>query len=187
MREVKLPTKKVDAKVGETILVSGTIYTARDLAHRRIIQYIKEGKELPFDLQGYAVFHAGPIARKENDKWKIISIGPTTSARMEMFTEDLLKYCRPSLIIGKGGFNKETTKMLAKHNCTYASFTGGCSALATACIKEVEEVYWLDLGIAEAVWKLNVERLPCLVSIADGENLYVKVKEEAEKICKSMF
>ncbi len=184
MKEVKLPAKKVGVKVGETILVSGTIYTARDLAHRRIIQYIKDGKELPFDLRGYAIFHAGPIVKKENDKWRIISIGPTTSARMEAFTEDLLKYCKPSIIIGKGGFSKETTKILRRYGCIYASFTGGCSALATACIREVEEVYWLDLGIAEAVWKLNVEKLPCLVSIADGENLYVKVKEEAEKVCK---
>ena len=93
----------------------------------------------------------------------------------------------PKAIIGKGGFSKQATEILAKYNCIYLSYTGGTSALAKVCIKKVKNIYWPNLGMAEAVWEIELKDLPCLVTIAKNKNLYVEVKEKAEKIWKFAF
>ncbi|NJE08116.1 fumarate hydratase [Thermococcus sp. M39] len=161
--DLKTPLSYEDVlklKIGDIIHLSGIIYTARDLAHKRIIELAKNG-ELPFDLEGAVIYHCGPVVRK-NGKFKIVSAGPTTSARMNRYLNEILALGVKG-IIGKGGMNAEPFR---EHKAVYFAFTGGAGSLAAKSIKRVVDVYWLDeLGIPEAVWVLEVEKFPLLVAV----------------------
>ncbi|MDK2854167.1 MAG: fumarate hydratase subunit beta [Thermococcaceae archaeon] len=152
-------------KAGDLVYLSGVIYTARDLAHRKILE---EGA--PFDLRGAVIYHCGPIVQKESGRYRIVSAGPTTSARMNRHLEKILSMGIKG-IIGKGGMNPEPFK---EHRAVYFAFTGGAGSLAAKSVKRVLDVYWLEeLGIPEAVWVLEVEDFPLIVGIdAFGNSLY---------------
>ncbi|MBO8175477.1 MAG: fumarate hydratase C-terminal domain-containing protein [Thermococcus sp.] len=172
--ELKVPLSEKDVlklKTGDIVHLSGIIYTARDLAHRKIVELARKGK-LPFDLEGAIIYHCGPIVRKKERVFEIISAGPTTSARMNRYLDEVLSLGVKG-IIGKGGMNPEPFK---KHGAVYFAFTGGAGSLAAKSIKKVLDVFWLDeLGIPEAVWVLEVERFPLLVAIdAYGNSIYKK-------------
>ena len=172
--ELETPLSKEDVlklKIGDIVYVSGVIYTAGDLAHRKILA---EKDKLPFDLDGAVIYHCGPIVRK-NERgrgFEIVSAGPTTSARMNRYLDEILSLGVRG-IIGKGGMSVEPFK---RHKAVYFAFTGGAGSLAAKSIKRVLNVYWLDeLGIPEAVWVLEVERFPLLVAIdAHGSSIYKK-------------
>ncbi|WP_069807553.1 FumA C-terminus/TtdB family hydratase beta subunit [Vulcanisaeta thermophila] len=164
----------VKLKVGDTIYVSGIIVSARDSAHVRIIEYLRRGEKLPVDLKGGVIYHAGPVALKQGNTWKIISMGPTTSARMEEFEAEVIEKLGVKLVIGKGGMGPKTTEAMKKFKAAYAIFTGGAGVLAAQAIKRVVDVHWLDLGAAEAMWVLEVENFGPLTVIIDshGNNYY---------------
>ncbi len=168
-------------RVGDIVYLSGIIYTARDAAHKRILEYLKEGKTLPFDLKDGAIFHCGPVAIKRDDKWAIVAAGPTTSTRMEMYEYDVIEKLGVRMIIGKGGMGSRTAEACKKYGAVYVTFTGGAGVLAAQSIKRVLEVYWLDLGIPEAVWVFEVEDFGPLVVAIDstGRNLTEEVVREA--------
>ncbi len=155
---------------GDLIYLSGNIVTVRDKAHQKAL---REG-EFPFDIENGVIFHAGPIVRRENDGWKIVAIGPTTSSRMNSLESDFIKKFKISAIIGKGGMNSSVIEAM-KGNCIYLSMTGGCAALAARSVRAVKGVKWLDLGVPEAVWFLKVENLGPLVVGIDlkGNSLYM--------------
>lgn len=158
-----------DLKVGDVINVSGTIFTARDQAHRRIVE---EGE--PFSLEGNVIFHAGPIIRKNGeDDYEVVAIGPTTSMRMNPYEADVIdKGVR--LVIGKGGMDDNVREALVKNNAVYAVATGGCAALYVSSVKKVDSVTWLDLGVPEAMWELEVDSFGPLIIAMDsnGNSLY---------------
>lgn len=157
--------------VGDKTEVSGRVLTARDAAHERII----ESQKTPFSLEGSIIYHCGPLVEKRNGDWEVISAGPTTSTRLSKFIPSLLKKHNVRAIIGKGGLEQEAIEELKNNKCLYLSYTGGAASLAAKSIKEVINVYWQDLGMPEAVWELEVEKLPCTVSIdSEGNNLYQK-------------
>ncbi|WP_457752833.1 FumA C-terminus/TtdB family hydratase beta subunit [Thermococcus sp.] len=171
--ELKVPLSKKDVqklKIGDIVHLSGIIYTARDLAHRKIVELARKGK-LPFDLEGAVIYHCGPIVRK-NERFEIVSAGPTTSARMNRYLDEVLSLGVKG-IIGKGGMNPESFK---RHKAVYFAFTGGAGSLAAKSIKKVRDVFWLDeLSIPEAVWVLEVEGFPLLVAIDTyGNSIYKK-------------
>lgn len=168
-------------KAGDKVYLSGIIYTARDEAHLEILKLTKEGKSLPFDLEGAAVYHCGPVTKETKNGWCAVAVGPTTSARMTKLTPTLLENYNVRAIIGKGGM--ENIAPVLKGRCVYLSYPGGCAALAVEKIKEVKGVHWLEeLGVAEAVWELEVEDFPLDVSIdAYGEDLYQKVMDRAKQ------
>lgn len=179
---LKIPLKEEEIKklrLGQLVYLSGTIFTARDKAHQRILNFIKESKQLPANLEKGVIFHAGPIAKK-NKKWKIFAIGPTTSSRMNPFTGKILSKFHLSAIIGKGGI---PSKIFQNRNTVYLTPTGGCSALLTQKIKKVQGVHWLDLSPAEAVWELEVEKFgPLIVAIdSQGNSLYAKIKAKVNE------
>ena len=178
--ELKTPISREDLerlKVGDVVYVSGEVITARDSAHVRILEYLREGKNLPFKLDGAIIYHCGPIVRKKDGNWEVISAGPTTSARMNEMTKELLKYVECVAIIGKGGMDVDF-----KGKGVYLAYTGGCGALASKAIKRVKDVHWLDLSMAEAVWVFEVEKLPCIVAIDfRGNNLYDEVRRRVEE------
>jgi fumarate hydratase subunit beta len=170
-------------KVNDVLYISGTVVTARDQAHRRALEYFKKGKPLPVNLEGLAVFHCGPVMRKQGDKWIAVAAGPTTSARMEIFEDEFIRNFKPRVIIGKGGMGEKTTGAMAKYGAVYGAFTGGAAVLAAKAIKNVKDVVWLDLGMPEAMWILEVDEFgPLLVAIdACGNNLFRDVAEKVEK------
>ncbi len=170
-------------EVNDTLFISGTMITARDAAHRRALEFHKEGKKLPIDLQGLAVFHCGPIVKKKDDKWIIVAAGPTTSTRMDMFEDELIKNFKVRVVIGKGGMGKRTTDAMKKYGAVYGAFTGGAAVLAAKAVKNVRTVEWYDLGMPEAMWILEVEDFgPLTVAIdAHGNNLFENVMKNVEE------
>ena len=183
---LKTPLSEGDVRrlrVGDIVYLSGVIYTARDAAHRRIIEYVREGKRLPFDLSGGVVYHCGPVVQKKDGEWIVLASGPTTSTRMELYEAEVIERLGVRMVIGKGGMGKRTAEACARYGAVYATFTGGAGVLAAQAIKRVIDVYWLDLGIPEAVWVLEVEDFgPLIVAIdSTGRNLIEEVVEESNR------
>ena len=170
-------------KVNDVIYITGTVVTARDQAHRRALEYFKQGKPLPINLEGLAVYHCGPVVKKEDDKWIFVSAGPTTSTRMEIFEDEFIKNFKVRVIIGKGGMGPKTTEAMNKYGAVYGAFTGGAGALAAKVVKEVERVEWFDLGIPEAMWILEVEEFGPLVVAIDshGNNIFEDIRQQMEQ------
>jgi len=178
-KRIKTPLLKDDIKKlnsGDIVYISGTIYTARDRAHQRILE---EGS--PVNLKGAVIFHAGPIINADTSKdkinYKMIAVGPTTSTRMNPYEPDILKL-GVSAIIGKGGMDEETERALIENDAVYLAAVGGCAALYVQSILEVKSVNWIDLGVPEAIWELEVKDFGPLVVAMDshGNNLYRNIK-----------
>ena len=183
--KLKTPISEEDVrklKMNDVIYITGTMVTARDSAHKRALEFFKKGKTLPIDLQGLAVFHCGPIVRKEDDKWTVVAAGPTTSTRMDIFEDEFIKAFKVRVVIGKGGMGKRTTEGMKKYGAVYGAFTGGAAVLAAKAIKNVRGVEWFDLGMPEALWILDVEEFgPLIVAIdTHGNNLFENVQKEVE-------
>jgi fumarate hydratase subunit beta len=179
-------------RVNDTVYITGTLITARDAAHRRALEFNKEGKKLPINLQGLALFHCGPLVKKEDGGWKVVAAGPTTSSRMELFEDEFIKNFMVRIVVGKGGMGKKTADAMKRLGAVYGAFTGGAAVLAAKTIKQVKSVEWNDLGMPEAMWVLEVEDFgPITVAIdAHGNNLFediqTKVDEEKLKIYKKL-
>jgi len=181
----KTPISEEDVrklKVNDVLYVTGTIVTARDQAHRRALEFFKEGKSLPVNLEGLAVFHCGPVMNKQGDKWVAVAAGPTTSTRMDIFEDEFIKNFKVRVVIGKGGMGKKTTDAMAKYGAVYGAFTGGAAILAAKAIKNVKGVEWLDLGMPEAMWIFEVEEFgPLAVAIdSHGNNVFMDVAKNVE-------
>ena len=170
-------------RVNDIFYLSGPIVTARDAAHRRALSFHKEGKQLPINLEGLAVFHCGPLVKKEDGKWRVVAAGPTTSSRMDLFENDFIKNFKVRIVVGKGGMGKKTADAMKKYGAVYGAFTGGAAVLAANAIKQVKGVEWSDLGMPEAMWLLEVEDFgPLTVAIdAHGNNLFETIQNKVEK------
>ncbi len=156
-------------KAGDEVYLSGTVYTARDAAHKRIVQMINDGKELPFDLTDAVVYYSGPTP--ERPGMPIGSCGPTTSSRMDAFAPLLLKKGLCAMI-GKGPRNENVIKAINEYGGVYFCAVGGAGALAAMCVKKLEVIAFDDLG-CESVKKLEVENFPLLCAIdCHGGNLF---------------
>ncbi len=182
-------------RVGDIVYVTGIMVTARDEAHKKILEVIESGEKLPIDLKGLVLYHCGPVVRKREDgSWEVVAAGPTTSMRMESVEAEFIEKTGVKMIVGKGGMGQRTAEAMKKHKAVYAVFTGGAGALAADRIKRVVDVYWLDeLGIPEAVWIFEVEEFGPLVVTIDttGKNYYEEkmkeVKIKAEKIKEELM
>jgi len=185
VRKLNSPMGEAEArslKAGELVSLSGELLTARDEAHLRILELVRSGRELPFRLEGAAVYHCGPIMRRDGE-WKVVAAGPTTSARLDRLAPELIRRCRPRLIIGKGGMSTQTLEAMQEVGCAYLAFPGGAAVLAAEALPEVLEVHWEDLGMPEAVWHLRVENLGPLVVAMDshGRSLFKEVEDAVRK------
>ena len=166
------PLSKSDVghlRAGGLVILDGKIFTFRDKAYQRVIS----GKKPPADLKGSVIYHCGPIVKKTQNGWKIISAGPTTSARMDPMQVDFVRRTGARALVGKGGIGKEVAGRLAGLGCIYFAYTGGAGALAASQVQEVENVFWEELG-PEAIWVLRVRDFGPLVVSTDtvGGNLY---------------
>lgn len=190
-KELRTPLEEREIKelhLGDIAYLTGEVYTARDKAHHRIIEYESAGREKEIPIKkGSVIYHCGPLMRKgkgeREGEWEVIAAGPTTSSRMEARTPELIETLRIRGIIGKGGMGIATREAMQKYGCVYFAMTGGAAVLAATHIKEIKAVYWPDLGMAEAVWHLIVEDLgPLVVGIdARGNSLYEKINEDAKR------
>ena len=167
-----------DLRVGDVVYLTGHIVTCRDVAHRRLIEH---KRELPVDIRGGAIFHAGPIVRKLDDgKYEMVSIGPTTSMRMEKFEKEFIEQTGVKLIVGKGGMGPLTEEGCKKFKAVHAIFPGGCAVLAATQVEEIENAQWQDLGMPETLWVNRVREFgPLIISIdTKGNNLIERNKVE---------
>ena len=156
-------------KAGDSCLISGVIYTARDAAHKRLCELVAEGKELPLDVKDAIIYFVGPTPAKEGQA--IGSAGPTTSYRMDAYSPTLIQQGLTGMI-GKGKRGPEVIAAMKEHGAVYFGAIGGCGALLSKCIKKAEIVAYEDLG-AEAIRRLEVEDFPAIVIIdSEGNNLY---------------
>jgi fumarate hydratase subunit beta len=166
--KIELPlTDARDLKLGDVVTFSGELITTRDRASKRAI----ETGEIP--APAHTIYHCGPLVKKTNEH-EVISAGPTTSARLNEYTREMAEKFGTRLFVGKGGMDAASGKVFEEFGCAYLAFTGGAGALAARGIKEVKEVFWEDLGMAEAVWHLRVEDFGPLVVAMDtrGGSLY---------------
>lgn len=161
--------KVKELKAGDSVLVSGVIYTARDAAHKRLVELLDKGEELPFDVKDSIIYYVGPSPAKPG---KVIgSAGPTTSYRMDPYAPRLLDIGLKGMI-GKGLRSKEVIESMKKNKAVYFAAIGGAAALMGKAIKKAEVIAYEDLG-SEAVRRLEVEDLPLVVVIdSEGNNLY---------------
>ncbi len=147
-------------RIGDSVLLSGIIYTGRDAAHKRLVELLKEGRELPVDIKGHIIYYVGPSPAKPGQA--IGSAGPTTSYRMDPYSPILMKMGMKGMI-GKGPRGEEVRRAMQEYKAVYFAATGGAAALIANSIKKAEVVLYEDLG-AEAVRKLTVEDFPCIVA-----------------------
>ena len=156
-------------KAGDTVLLSGVVYTARDQAHKRMMEALDKGETLPFDLEGSAIYYVGPTPERPGEV--IGSAGPTTSGRMDAYAPTLMRAGARGMI-GKGARLPEVVKAMKECDGVYFGAIGGAGALLAKCIKRAELIAYEDLG-AEALRKLYVEDMPLVVIIDyEGNNLY---------------
>lgn len=156
-------------RAGDTVLLSGTVYTARDAAHKRMMELLDAGEALPFPVEGSAVYYVGPTPERPGQI--IGSAGPTTSGRMDAYSPRLLDLGQ-AIMIGKGARNQAVKEAVVRSGAVYLAALGGAGALMAASVEELEIICWEDLG-CEAVRRLTVRDLPLTVILdAHGGDLY---------------
>ncbi len=181
-RHISAPISKEAAKelrAGDYVYITGTIYTARDAAHKRMYEALREGERLPVNIEGQAIYYMGPSPAREGRP--IGSAGPTTASRMDKYAPELLDLGMAAMI-GKGKRSREVIEAVVRNGAVYFAAVGGVGALLSKCIKSSEVVAYEDLG-TEAIRKLEVENFPVIVVVdCEGNNLYETAVKEYQKI-----
>ena len=176
MKIFNLPVQDEDInelRIGDMFYLSGTLVTGRDEVHHRVVE---EGIVLPVDLKGMAIYHAGPIVREAQSPvpnpqslghcFELVSIGPTSSIRMEKWAADFIKKIGVKIMIGKGGMGEKTQAACREYGAIHCVYPGGCAVLGASQIEKIESVFWQDLGMAECLWVMKSCQFgPLIVSI----------------------
>ena len=160
-------------KVGDIVLVSGVMHTGRDAVHAHLMKH-----EPPVDLRGAALYHCGPVVRKEGDGWKVTAAGPTTSIREEPYQADIIKRYGVRAVIGKGGMGNKTLDALKEAGAVYLNAIGGAAQFYARTIDRVDGVSLMEFGTPEAMWHLHVTDFPAIVTMdAHGNSLHKDVEQ----------
>ena len=166
-------------KTGDRLLISGVMYTGRDMAHKRMVDALHRGDELPFDIRGQIIYFVGPTPARPGKA--IGAAGPTTSYRMDAYAPELLKRGL-KMTIGKGARSKEVCEAMIQYKALYCAATGGAAALLSKCITRAEVIAYDDLG-PEAIRKLEVEQFPCVViNDIHGGDLYTEGRRQYAEV-----
>ena len=177
-KHIRVPMDKENAKslrAGDYVYLTGTVYTARDAAHKRMDEALREGGELPFDIKGQIIYYMGPSPAREGRP--IGSAGPTTASRMDKYTPRLLDLGMGAMI-GKGKRSSEVIEAIVRNGAVYFAAVGGAGALLSKCITSSEVIAYDDLG-TEAIRRLEIEDFPVIVVVdSEGGNLYETAVEE---------
>jgi len=171
-----------DLKVGDVVVIDGTMHTGRDALHKYLMD-----NDCPVDLQGGVIYHCGPVMLKDEDgKWHVKAAGPTTSIREEPYQADIIKKFGIRAVIGKGGMGPKTLAGLKEHGAVYLNAIGGAAQYYADCIKNVDGVDFMEFGVPEAMWHLNVKGFAAIVTMdAHGNSLHADVdKNSFEKLAQ---
>ena len=194
MAHISLPASTDDiAKlhIGETVYLSGVILTARDAAHKYMVETFVRGTppasevamydQLRADLAGGAIYHCGPVVSKKGDRYTFVSAGPTTSIREEVYEDLVMAHFNVKVIIGKGGMGPRTLKACQEQKAAYLHAIGGAGTLIAASVEEVLAVYKLEFGAPEAFWKIRVKDFPTVVTMdSHGGSIHTAVAEKSK-------
>ena len=178
-REVVLQAPIAEAqvralKVGDVVLVKGDMYTGRDAVHAHLMKHPP-----PVSLQGQVLYHCGPVMLKQGDEWFVKAAGPTTSSREEPYQADVIKNYGVRVVIGKGGMGAKTSKALKDFGAVYLNGIGGAAQFYAKTVQKVKGVYWMEFGIPEAMWHLEVDGFAAIVTMdAHGNSLHAEVERE---------
>jgi fumarate hydratase, class I len=154
------------------VLLSGMVYTGRDVLHHHLLTH-----DSPQDLRGAALYHCGPVALKKGEEWFINAAGPTTSSREEPYQADIIQRFGLRAVIGKGGMGARTLAALKQHGAVYLNAIGGAAQYYAKCIERVEGVDFLEFGVPEAMWHLRVKDFPAIVTMdAAGNSLHAEIE-----------
>lgn len=190
MIKLQLPLSEDDVrqlKVGDEVALSGIMVTGRDEAHTWLIsEKPDEVREL---LDGSVIYHCGPVVAKEGDEWKFVAAGPTTSIREEPYQGDVIKEYKLRGVIGKGGMGDKTQAALEEFGAVYLHAIGGAATLLAKSVKKVLDVIKLEeFGVPEALWVLQVEEFPCVVTMdSHGKSLHSQIKSNSDKVANSLI
>ncbi len=190
VKEIALPaTEEVlrSLRIGDEVRLSGTVVTARDVAHKFMVE--KKPEFLRPILQGAVIYHCGPIVRKTDAGWEVVAAGPTTSSREEPYQADVIETYRIAGVIGKGGMGEKTSAALQRFGAVYFHAVGGAGTLLAHCVKRVRDVLMLEeFGSPEAFWVLEVEGFPAVVTMdSHGQSLHREVLKASEERLKSLL
>ena len=193
-------------KVGDSVLLSGVIFTGRDAAHKYMIDNFVKGpcpnaekpvyEILKKGLAGSAIYHCGPVVKRvgrtsgpsSEDKYEFVAAGPTTSIREEPYQADVIGHFGVRAVIGKGGMRDKTLNGCKQHGAVYLHAIGGAATLIAESVKEVLGVYKLDFGVPEAFWKIRVEDFPCVVTMdSHGNSLHNEIRTRSEEALKRLL
>ena len=193
---ISLPTDEDEMRkldVGDIVYLNGMVLTMRDMGHRRTLDMLEKGDELPFDLVDGALWHCGPVVKKLADGgYEVTAAGPTTSSRFTFLGAELVERLHVRVTIGKGTLGPRAVEAMEKVGAVYLNATGGCAAVYAKQIKKLEKVVWEDLGLPEAIWHFRVEEFgPLVVGIdSNGNNLLEttlsRMQENIEKSCEEL-
>ncbi len=191
MIKLKTPISEADIrklKVGDTVLLSGTVVTARDEAHKLMVE--QKPDFIRDILKEAVIYHCGPVVKKnQQGKWEFVSAGPTTSSREEPYQADVICEYNVRGVIGKGGMGAKTAEGLKKGGAVYFHAVGGAGTLIADCVKEVKTVFKLEeFGTPEAFWVIEVEDFPVVVTMdSNNGSLHEEVKQKSEKIAQELM
>lgn len=178
MIELKQPYSEAAVRAlhaGDTVLLSGTVFTGRDRFHK----YFADGGAIPEGLRGGALYHCGPVTVKTSDGgWRVVAAGPTTSVRENPYEPALIKAAGLRVIIGKGGMDAATLEACRKHGCIYLQAVGGAAAVAAQAVERVVSVRFLEeFGAAEAMWEFEMRGFPAVVAMdTHGRSLFEETR-----------
>lgn len=185
--------------VGDQVLLSGIVLTARDAAHKYMVETFIRGQppaselevyqHLKADLNGGVIYHCGPVVRKRPDgRYEFVAAGPTTSIREEVYEDLVIQHFNVKAIIGKGGMGARTLKACQDFKAVYLHAIGGAASLIAQTVKEVEDVYKLEFGVPEAFWKIRVVEFPAVVTMdSHGGSLHTQVEARSKAVLEKLL
>ena len=172
---LKAPISEADArklKVGDIVLLNGEMYTGRDAVHAHLMK-----NAAPVDLNGAVIYHCGPVVLKQDGDWRMVAAGPTTSIREEPYQADIIKRFGLRAVIGKGGMGERTLAGMKDFGAVYLNAIGGAAQYYARCIKRVKQVHFMEFGLPEALWNIEVESFPAIVTMdSHGNSLHADVE-----------
>ncbi len=190
MIKINLPVSEADIrnlKVGDEVSLNGIMLTGRDSAHTWLLEEKQEDvKDL---LRGSVIYHCGPVVKKENDEWKFVAAGPTTSIREEPYQGSVIKKYGIRGVMGKGGMGEKTLKALGENGAVYLHAVGGAATLQGQAVKKVHGVVKLEeFGVPEAMWIIEVDDFQAVVSMdSHGNSLHKEIKAASDKVANELI
>jgi fumarate hydratase class I len=186
--EIPIPEDKIrELKVGDTVLLTGIVVTARDAGHKLMVE--ERPRFLDDRLRGGVIYHCGPVVKKDGERWSFVAAGPTTSSREEPYQAKVIESYGVRGVIGKGGMGEATQEACRKFGAVYFHAVGGCGTAIARAVREVVAVHKLEeFGTPEAFWVIRVEDFPVIVTIdAHGNSVHERVREASKKVYEELL